>query len=201
MPNEEQDLLQVFREGAPEAFEKIVLKYQGPLMGFFFRLCWDRFLAEDLTQEVFLRMIKAAQSYKPSGKLDYFVFRIARNLWIDRVRKRSLRPKPASLDKPLAEDGDTLGSLLAVDSPDPAALASLGEEALILREAMKELPQGAREVFELAVYQGFPYKEVARILEIPVGTVKSRMFHALKTLKARLGEKAEDREGKKRRKA
>ncbi|HHI69152.1 MAG TPA: sigma-70 family RNA polymerase sigma factor, partial [Planctomycetes bacterium] len=94
MPNEEQDLLQVFREGAPEAFEKIVLKYQGPLMGFFFRLCWDRFLAEDLTQEVFLRMIKAAQSYKPSGKLDYFVFRIARNLWIDRVRKRSLRPKP-----------------------------------------------------------------------------------------------------------
>ena len=196
MPNEEQDLLQVFREGDPEAFEKIVLKYQGPLMGFFFRLCWDRFLAEDLTQEVFLRMIKAAQSYKPSGKLDYFVFRIARNLWIDRVRKMGLRPKPASLDKPLAEDGDTLGSLLSGDSPDPSALASLGEEARILREAMKELPRGAREVFELAVYQGFPYKDVARILEIPVGTVKSRMFHALKTLKARLGQKEENEEGK-----
>ena len=189
MPNEDQDLLEVFRDGSPEAFEKIVLKYQGPLMGFFYRLCWDRFQAEDLTQEVFLRMIKAASTYKPSGKLDYFVFRIARNLWIDQVRKMAPRPRPASLDKPLAKDGDTLGSLLAGDSPDPVDQASLGEEARLLRGAMAELPLGAREVFELAVYQGFPYKEVARILEIPVGTVKSRMFHALKTLKARLAEK------------
>ncbi len=189
MPDEDQDLLEMFRKGTPGAFEKIVLKFQGPLIGFFFRLCWDRFLAEDLTQEVFLRMIKAAQTYKPSGKLDYFVFRIARNLWIDRVRKVGVRPRPASLDKPITQDGDCLGSLLAGEGRDPATLAALGEEARLLKEAMEKLPQGAREVFELAVYQGFPYKEVARILEIPVGTVKSRMFHALKTLKARLGEK------------
>ncbi len=186
MPKKDQDLLEAFRNGATGAFDEIVLKYQGPLMGFFFRLCWDRFLAEDLTQEVFLRMIKAAPTYQASGKLDYFVFRIARNLWVDKVRRKAVHPRPASLDKPLSEEGASLGSLLEGLSADPVEAACREEEARLLRAAMEELPLKAREVFELAVYQGFPYKEVARILEIPEGTVKSRMFHALKTLKGKL---------------
>jgi RNA polymerase sigma-70 factor, ECF subfamily len=189
MTEVEKDLLEDFREGDPEAFDKLVRRYQDPLTGFFFRNCWDRYLAEDLVQEVFIRMIKAADRYEASGKLTTFVFKIARNLWIDKTRQNKVKPRPISMDKPLRhQEEGTLGQTIAAPPACPAADLVHEEEHQRLRQAYLQLPDGQRMVFELAVYQDLPYREISASLGIPVGTVKSRMFHALRTLRSLMEE-------------
>jgi len=183
MTEEEKDLLESFRTGDPRAFTRLVERYQDPLTGFFFRNCWDRHQAEDLVQEVFIRMIKAADRYVATGRLTTYVFKIARNLWIDRARKHRSRPVHTSMDKPLREEGDSLGTIIPGPGEAPPEQLVAQEEKERLRRAYQKLPEGQRLVFELAVYQDLPYREIAELLEIPQGTVKSRMFHALRTLR------------------
>lgn len=197
MNEPEEDLLARFRDGDPATFDGLVLRFQDSLVGFFYRLCWDRYLAEDLTQEVFIRMVRASKSYRPTGRLDTFVFRIARNLWIDQVRVRTARPAQTSLDRPLAEDGDSLGTRIAGQGPGPTEQVEAQEERRLLREALEELSPAHRLVFELAVYQELPYKEISQALDIPLGTVKSRMFHSLRQLRDRLShtERQVEKEG------
>ncbi len=189
MNEEEFDLLERFKHGSDEAFEEIVTEYQGPLMGFFFRLCWDRHKAEDMVQEVFMRLIRAAPRYESTGRLKTFIFKIAKNLWIDTVRKAHGSPKTYSLEKPVKEDQKGMGALIKGDSPNPAEAVIKEEERELLKESLKSLPETHRMVFELAVFQELPYKEIASILGIPVGTVKSRMFNSLRALKENLKKK------------
>ena len=191
MTEEEKDLLERFRAGDPQAFTLLVERYQDRLTGFFFRNCWDRHQAEDLVQEVFIRMIKAADRYVATGRLTTYVFKIARNLWIDRARKNRIRPGEASMDKPMTPDGDPQGAVIAGPGATPPERIVAREEQERLRRAWRQLPEGQRLVFELAVYQELPYREISGLLEIPQGTVKSRMFHALRTLRT-IREKEEE---------
>ena len=187
-PEAAQDLLVRFRSGDRQAFDEIVGAFQGRLVQFFYRLCWDLGRSEDLTQNLFLKLLKGARSYRPEGKLATFIFRIATNLWIDHYRSMRPRQRLYSLDQALMTGKEPPG---AVTDVTPAQIAEEDEERRQLRGGLQHLTEPHRLVFELAVYQELPYAEIGEVLQIPVGTVKSRMHNSVKALKSLLAESGE----------
>ncbi len=181
------DFMERFRLGDPKAFDTIVERFEAPLMRFFFRLCWDQGRAEDFTQEVFLRLLRSAHRYEARGLFSTFLYRIATNLWIDDYRSKKPKPRLYSLDASVDEEKPLRDS---VEAEQPSVLEDMVEEEqkARMRRALDRLTQGHRLVFELAVYQGLPYPQISELLEIPVGTVKSRMHNAVKALKSLLVE-------------
>ena len=174
-----RDPLAALREGDPSLFEAFVAAESPVFLAFFRRLGAPRAEAEDLVQEVFLKLFRHAPTYQPTGKFQAFAFRVARNAWIDRRRRRAVRP-PRAAGGP--EDGGPTFEP-AADDPSPGLLAERDEEAGRVSAAMARLPETHRLVFELGVIEELPYSEISRILEIPEGTVKSRMFHAVRKLR------------------
>ena len=186
------DLLDRFRQGEPEAFNGLVESWRPRMVQFFFRLCWDRHRAEDLTQDFFVKLLRSAARYRPEGKLGTFLYRVATNLWIDHYRAQKPRPRLYSLDQPVyQQDGDSPapGHEQQREAAPGVALES-HEEKQMLRRSLEQLTEPHRLVFELAVYQEMPYAEVSRVLEIPVGTVKSRMHNAVRALKEAMATEA-----------
>lgn len=188
-PDANPDLLVRYREGDQDAFLALVDHYQARLLQFFYRLCWDRDRAEDLCQDLFMKLMLNCRRYRPEGKLSTFVYRVATNLWIDHYRAARPQRRLVSLDQPL-HDGPAMD--LPGHEPQPGDLAEQGEERLALRRALESLTEPHRIVFELAVYQERPYAEISELLGIPVGTIKSRMHNAVAALKTRLQDKAQD---------
>ncbi|HEX9793166.1 MAG TPA: sigma-70 family RNA polymerase sigma factor [Planctomycetota bacterium] len=166
------DLLARFQAGEVQAFTDLVGEMGPRLRGFFLRQGSDGATADDLTQNVFLRVLQGADRYQESGRLDAYLLRIARNLWIDHRRRR--RPWGLGDDAPEPVD----------EGAGPLELASLDDRAALVRRALGELDEAARELLELAVLQRLPYREVGAILGVPVGTVKSRVYYALRRLRA-----------------
>jgi RNA polymerase sigma-70 factor (ECF subfamily) len=179
----DDDLLLRFRLGDRAAFDAIVTRYQGALTRFFYRLCWDQDRAEDFVQDVYLKILRGAASYEPRGRLSTFLFRIATNRWIDHYR--SLRPRPNiySLDRVETEDETPLADRLPAVLPDSGDAMDTDQEKRRLRAALDCLSLPHRLVVELAVYQQLPYHDIAQLLDIPEGTVKSRMHNAAKHLR------------------
>lgn len=179
-PDRDPDLLLAYRGGDADAFRALVAHYQDRMVQFFYRLCWDRDRAEDLCQDLFLKLMQGCRRYRPEGKLSTFVYRVATNLWIDHYRAQRPHRRLFSLDQP-AIDAPTID--VPGHEPDPSDLAAGDEEKARLRRAMESLTAPHRIVFELAVYQERPYAEIGQLLDIPVGTVKSRMHNAVAALK------------------
>lgn len=174
--------------GDESALEELYERWSGPLLSFLYGMCRDRDLAEDLMQGVFLKVWRAAPRYQPLAKFSTWLFQIARNHFLNEREKRLRRVQPVSLDAPgRLEDGSTLAARVADDGPAPDDLALSGELGEHIAEAVARLPEKLRSVWVLGAGQGLPYREVAEILEIPVGTVKSRMFQAVRQLREELG--------------
>lgn len=182
-PEAGPDLLVRYREGDPHAFRQLVDAYQDRMLQFFYRLCWDRDRAEDLTQELFLKLMQGSRRYKPQGRLSTFVYRVATNLWIDHYRAMRPQPRLTSLDQVVHDRPFEF----AGPAPTPSQIVEADEEKLAMRRALESLTEPHRIVFELAVYQERPYAEISDLLSIPVGTIKSRMHNAVHALKEMLG--------------
>jgi RNA polymerase sigma-70 factor (ECF subfamily) len=188
VPDGEIDLLARYRDGDGSAFRLLVEHYRQRMVQFFYRLCWDRDRAEDLAQDLFLKLMLGARRYRPEGRMATFVYRVATNLWIDHYRQMRPRPKFHSLDQVLLPDvGGDGGRDYAGHEQSPVQQLADGEERSALRRALESLTEPHRLVFELAVYQERPYQEISDLLGIPVGTVKSRMHNAVAALKGLLG--------------
>ncbi len=184
----EVDLLESYRNGNAHAFRQLVEQYRDRIVQFFYRLCMDRDRAEDLAQDLFLKLMVGVGNYRAVGKMSVFIYRVATNLWIDRYRQALPRPRYHSYD----QVGGTAGSgPRRADFPSheisPVQQVSHGEEVCALRRAQSGLTEPHRRVLELAIYQELPYAQIGEILGIPVGTVKSRMHHAVAMLKELLG--------------
>ncbi|MBI3098677.1 MAG: sigma-70 family RNA polymerase sigma factor [Planctomycetes bacterium] len=191
MPRSDAELMLACKGGDRGAFTELVLRHQRPLLNFFFHLVWDRQQAEDLAQEVFLRLHSHASTYEPQAKFTTFMYRVARNLWIDRVRSAAVSPRPASLDAATDDRGeDSLGSRVSIREPGPLEKLERIELQNRVREAIEKLPDGLREVVVLGELHGLPYLEISSILNIPVGTVKSRMHAAVARLRELMGVEA-----------
>lgn len=174
------DLLVRHRAGDPAAFELLVLEMAPRLRGYFLRQGADAATADDLAQNVFVRILQSLDRYRPSGQLEAYFLRIARNLWIDHQRRgaRFRRVDDA------ADEAD--------DRPGPEAESQSRDRAALVRAALAELAAAERELLEFAVLQRLPYRDVSELLGIPVGTVKSRVFYALRRLRERLAALGEE---------
>lgn len=142
-------------------------KYQKNLLNFFWRQGVSYDEGEDLVQETYLRLWKYRREYRPEAKLSTFLFLMARQVRIDALRRQSrrkFREEAWSAERPGEQPPDSFAS---------------GD----VRWAVGRLSEPLREVVELGVFQDLPYAQIAEILAIPVGTVKSRMSNALKKLK------------------
>ncbi|MEK7269445.1 MAG: RNA polymerase sigma factor [Planctomycetota bacterium] len=175
-----------FKTGDEGAFRAIVERFQKPLINFFYRLLWDRTLAEDYAQEVFIRIYVHRDAYEPRAKFSSYLFRIARNYWIDQHRSNSKRPSTISLSSPLRREGERellLEDVVAAprEAAEPSGVPAETRERV--EEALRALPEEQRMVFLLGEREGMKYSEVAQTLGIPVGTVKSRMHHAVRRLR------------------
>jgi RNA polymerase sigma-70 factor (ECF subfamily) len=174
----DDDPLARYRHGEPEAFAELVATFRDRLLQFFLRTSRDPQLAEDLTQEVFVKLLRAAARYRANGRLSVYVFRIARNLWIDHYRRQALRPRTVSADqRPLGWQS------WPGTEPMPLVAAALRDDTAAMHRALADLSQDHQAVLELAVFQELPYADVAAVLDIPIGTVKSRVHHAIGQLR------------------
>lgn len=174
--DEDALLMLAAARGDDAAFEKIVLRHQKPLLNFFRRsgVYTD---AEDLVQQTFVRLYRYRARYSPKAKFTTFLYLAARQVRIDEVRRR-IRQKELR-DKIVADGGSR--EPVSTDAPYDGVSDDL-------QAALARLSDAHREVVVLGVLQELPYSEVAEILGVPVGTVKSRMFHALRELRGIFGQ-------------
>ncbi|MBI3858115.1 MAG: sigma-70 family RNA polymerase sigma factor [Planctomycetes bacterium] len=178
-------LLAAVKEGELGAFTALVGRHQRSLINFFYHLCWDRQASEDGAQEVFLRIYSHLDSYEPQAKFTTFLFRIARNLWIDRMRTAAVHGKPLSLQSEGggAGEGRALQDRVASKAASPVDILARREQQDALRRAIDQLPDEQKAVVILSEIQGMKYQDIGEILGVPVGTVKSRMHTAMDKLK------------------
>lgn len=166
-----------------EALTALVERYQNELVGFFYHHAWNQLVAEELAQTVFIKLFQARRRYTVQAKVRTYLYRIAHNVWIDHLRRK--RPM-ISLDKERGPAGRPMTDMLEAPHSDPID----ADEQAMLREriqsAVDTLSDAHREVFILANNQGLAYPEISDILDIPVGTVKSRMYHAVRHLRDEL---------------
>jgi RNA polymerase sigma-70 factor (ECF subfamily) len=171
MADRETDLMHRVKGGDRDAFAELYSLFQKPVYNYLYRLAFNRAMAEDLLQEAFLRIWKAAPSWEPAAKVSTWIFRIAHNLFLNEAARR----REKSIETPEAEM-----------RADPASDLNRRELRSAVQKAIEALPEGERECLLLSEYNGFKYAEIAEILGIPVGTVKSRMFSAVQHLREAL---------------
>jgi RNA polymerase sigma-70 factor, ECF subfamily len=179
----DESLMLLVKEGDVGAFDILVERYRESLFAFLYRFLGNRSLAEDLFQESFLRLFRAAPRYEPRAKFSTFLYRIATNLAINLVRKRR-DYLHRSLEAPVgsSEESPLLGDLLAGSAADPEQQALVAQRRQLVRQALDQLSPPYRAVIALAEYEGRPYEEIAVTLGCSVGTVKSRVHRAKKMM-------------------
>jgi len=184
----EVDLLACYRAGDAQAFRRLVDLYRDKMLQFFFRLCQDRDRAEDLAQDLFVKLVTGISRYREQGKMSVFIYRVATNLWIDHYRQSLPRPRFCSYDQIVATHEDTPSRMdFAGKEPTPAQSFAAQDQIAAIRQAIGSLTEPHRCVLELAVFQQRPYAEIGALLGIPLGTVKSRVHSAVAALKELLG--------------
>jgi RNA polymerase sigma-70 factor (ECF subfamily) len=166
-------------EGNIMAFEMMMKRYQQPIFGFILRQVGDRGKAEDLFQETFLRIYHRIDTCKKPDSLRPWAFAIASNLCRNETRRQQVRQGEQPHERMNGHAGP---------GPDPEGSAMAAETRRKIERALQELPDAQREVFILYHYTRLSYDEIAEALEVPVGTVKSRMNAALTRLRDLLAE-------------
>ncbi len=176
------------KAGDDSAFDYLVKKYRRPMIGFMYRMARNTAAAEDLAQEVFLRVYRSRANYEPSAKFSTWLYRIATNLGVNHARDtRHERPENTmNLDEPDSETGTT---------PDLADKALTVEEGIVRRERLQAIRQKIEALPErqkLAVlmhkYQEMDYRQIAEVLKLSESATKSLLFRAYETLRTELRE-------------
>ncbi len=177
----DEELMMAAAGGDVEAFGELAGRYRDTLVLYFERRIRDRGQAQDMAQDVLLKLWAARERYAPLGRTTEYLFTIARNHLFNRLDAMSRRPESRSLD---AQDEAVFRDLPRTASSEETALRTW--MAAEVRKAIRELPPDLREVVILSRLEGLKYHEIAERLGIPVGTVKSRMHYAVNRLRERL---------------
>ena len=163
----DEQLMAAFARGSADAFSTLFQRYKSRIFGFFCRRVEDHSLAEELTQDTFLALLRAADRYQPSALFRTWLYAVALNILRAHRRKALFR---------------TLFSGKATERSEPPAPTCL-DTVIILREAVGRLESADREVLLLREFEELNYAEIAMILHIPINTVRSRLFRARTALR------------------
>lgn len=184
----DEKLMARFQKGRLRAFEILFGRHRDGIFRFLLRFTRNRETAEDLLQEVFLRVVAKKDSFQQRSKFTTWLYTIARNLCIDHLRKMRHR-NAASLDQPCrpgAESEVTLMDRIDSKAVPPDRKAHQIDLRQRIARAVEELRPEQREVFLMREESGLPFDEIATIVDAPLNTVKSRMRYALQNLKNNL---------------
>jgi len=183
----DEELVAHFRKGRKEAFAELVRRYERELYGYLRRYLRDGSLAEDVFQNTFLQVYLKIELYEKGRPVRPWLYTIATRQAIDAMRRNG-RHQSVSLhrirDDQESAEGDDMTGWLACKEINPLDAAEGEERSLVVRAAVEQLPEFLRQVVLLGYYQGLKYREIAEILDIPLGTVKSRLHTALEKLQA-----------------
>jgi RNA polymerase sigma-70 factor (ECF subfamily) len=186
----DEDLMHAFCRGDARSFEILVARHQRGVFNFLLRSVRNQSRAEELLQEVFLRVVRARTRYEASAKFTTWLYSIARNLCVDESRRAKFRDHQ-SLDAP-RRGRDGAGSPMLAQMAAEQVPTDEAAEAPTIRNrvarAVQTLPDEQREVFLLRQISGLSFRQIADAIGIPENTVKSRMRYALEKLRVELGD-------------
>lgn len=188
-PRTDEALMTSFREGEAEAFEILVLRHRRSVFNFLLRSVHRKARAEELLQEVFLRVIRAKDRYQQTARFTTWLFTIARNLCVDESRRQRFR-RHASFEQKRGAGGEGSSYLdvTADEGPGVDALSRGPELQRRMQAAIDTLPEEQREVFLMRQFGGLSFKAIGAAVGAPENTVKSRMRYALEKLRTELAD-------------
>ncbi len=185
--HEDAELVARARTGDERAYRALLERYERPVFTICLRMVRDRELAADLAQDAFIKVFSMLDRYDRRYAFSSWLFKITSNLCIDHLRRRRVETVP--MDDPIAgEDGD-IRRQYAADGPDPHQQAERSERMAMLEEAIAELPEHYRVILLLRHQEHLAYEEIARVLDVPLGTVKARIHRAREALRRILEER------------
>jgi RNA polymerase sigma-70 factor (ECF subfamily) len=186
IPDSDENLLVRLRDGDRSVFGPLVKRYERELFGYLRRYLGDDDLADDVFQNTFVQVFLKIRQYEPGRAAKPWLYAIATNQAIDALRRRNRRTadRPAETISAPDEDGEArpLFELLPAPGDTPSDAVERTEERERVRAAVNRLPELLRQAVVLVYFQGMKYQDAAEVLDIPVGTVKSRLHAALMKL-------------------
>ncbi len=182
------DIMLRVKAGDDSAFDYLVQKYRRPMINFMYRMAHNTGTAEDLAQEVFLRVYRSRANYEPSAKFTTWLYRIATNLGVNHARDtRHERPEnTVNLDEPDAETGQTRD--LADETPNVEEEILRRERLNAIKQKVEALPERQKMAVLMHKYQQMDYRQIAEVLKLSESATKSLLFRAYETLRTQLKE-------------
>jgi RNA polymerase sigma-70 factor (ECF subfamily) len=185
MTRSDVQLMLDVKAGDDESFNLLLRRYRTPLVNFLFRMVRDSATAEDLAQEVFLRVYRARKQYSPSAKFTTWMFRIATNLALNSIRDNRHRQMETSIDAPVNDEDSAPRELPAREMRIDEHMVERDRSEFI-RRAITSLPEKQRVAVLLHKYEEMDYGEIAGILDCSESALKSLLFRAYETLRVEL---------------
>jgi RNA polymerase sigma-70 factor (ECF subfamily) len=188
LPSAQTAFIENLKAGDAEAFDILITRYSADIYGLLFRLTADVQEAQDLTQETFLNALRSIGSFRGDANLKTWLFRIAVNQSRNRFRwwKRRRKSTTVSLDAAVGDSSLNIGDTIADKGINPEEAVMLRQREDALAKALNDIPDIFRETVILCDIQGMSYEEIARTLDINLGTVKSRLARGRDDLRRRL---------------
>jgi RNA polymerase sigma-70 factor, ECF subfamily len=180
-PSDEQIMWRVRSNDDAEAFAELVNKWQGSIQRLCIRMIGDAHRGEDLAQEAFARLYAKRHQYEPAARFSTYLWRVALNLCYDELRRLKRRPETSLESFDTEEPFSILDAHASVETTPQSEMQNR-EQVELVREALQKLPEHYRAVVVLRHYEDLKFREIADVLDIPEGTVKSRMAEGLQQL-------------------
>jgi RNA polymerase sigma-70 factor (ECF subfamily) len=184
--SDEQAMWRVQMHDDNQAFAQLLGRWEGPIKRLCIRMLNDEHKAEDMTQEAFARIYAKRKDFQHGSKFSTFIWRVATNLCLDELRRVKRRRELTILPQTMDSSETDIWEELPSDGPGPDEATVTDEQAQLVRRAVAQLPEHYRSVVVLRHYEDLKFREIADVLEVPEGTVKSRMAEALSLLNAAL---------------
>ena len=182
----DNQLMQKAGSGNRAAFKELVKKHQGTVTGIIYRYTGNHNEVEDLAQDIFLKIYKAASSYVPRAQFKTWLYKVVANHCLNFFRSQKRKAITTSLDQPLSEDYNPHIQRTDEQKKQPEIILQQQELQIALKRALSELPERQRMAIILHRFEGLSYKEVATILGASLSAVESLIFRAMNNLKEKL---------------
>lgn len=176
-----------FKNGDDDAFRRLFKKYRKRIINFCYRFCGNQAVAEELAQEVFIRVYKAAPRYKPKARFSTWIFRIATNICLNEVRRKQYKYQSESLDAPIStRDGDIRRDIEDTEQLTADSMLTAQEEDTQIQQALMSLPENQRMALLLRIRNDFSYAQIGEALNCPENRVKTFIHRGRQRLKTLL---------------
>ena len=184
----DQEIVALARDGREAAYRELIRRYERPIFSLILRMVRDRQLAEDLSQETFIKALNAIGSYRPEFKFSSWIFKIANNAAIDHLRRREVDTLSLDGAPNATSQGDIEATALQVGDKGETPLAELEARELgtAIERAIGQLRPEYRSCILLRHVEGLAYEEIAQLLDLPLGTVKTYIHRARHELRGML---------------